>query len=351
MYLDGFVLFKGSKQFLEGVKSEEFLQIKEKLYPKIHKFSKTMGDDKFERNCLYAVKFQFVDPKNLDLGKTNLAMIMCFSPDSIKDISKLFEKDFLKKYSDFLAKTPEYGVLQKFKIEHDINFQYFEHKLNLNNLKKHSRNNKIEFPQYFTSLVPEGVVFNTARDDNPNSVKFAFRYDQVIKCAGFHPEKLKRYVNDQLQNLFGKNECCVIYVTDWNIYANTNLVCSTRKENWQCSSEIEIFKASFYSRCLLSNIADLHRSIKRNNGSVKYLEKSDFLVMARSYFVVKEVVHVNPKSLPPKSELYYYITKYKDIAKKLLVKIKNIIRPFCKAPFVQQNPEEQDTFDCKLIIF
>lgn len=325
------------------VKSEEYLPIRQKLFQRIFQFSKKIGDDKFEKNCLYTIKSQYIHPLNIHNGKINLALIMCFT-DSQGEVKKIFTQEFVKKFTETLNESPLYKFTQKLEIAQSLYLKYFEHELNLNNLSKYTKSRKTEFPNYYTELTEEGIVSNTREDESPNSVKFAFRYDQVIKCSGFNPEKFKQYVNKKLQGMFGKNECCVIYVTDWNVYANTHLFCSNQKENWKCAAEIQIFKASFYNRCLMSNISDLHKNLKKNSG-LSAIEESDFLVKARMFYILHEVSKIDLKFVAKETEMFSYINKYKNIAVVLMQKLEEIIKPYCKTTFTSVSDEEE-TIDC-----
>mgnify|MGYP001091026046 CR=1 FL=1 len=322
------------------VKSNEYLKLKENLYPKIIEFSKKIGEKKFNEYCVYAIKSQVINPTNISLGKINLAFVICFNGTAQPAIKNVFEKDFNKKYSDAFIKADLFKFPQRFETNQVINLKYFEHELNLNNLSKHTRSGKTEFPNYFTSLAPEGIILNREKELNPLTVKWAFRYDQIIKCSGFETYKFKQYLTQKLQEMFRKNECCVIYVSDWNIYANTHLFCSNKKEDWQCASEIEIFKASFYHTCVTMNIDDMHRSIKVNRG-LKGIEKSDFLVKARSYYLAHEIIQIDLRFVPKETELFEYITKYKTIAYDLLEKFSVMIKPYCNKPFVELKYEEE----------
>jgi hypothetical protein len=323
--------------------------MKNKLYPKVLNFAKKMGEANFEKNCLYLIKSQHKNPNNISFGKINLVFIMCFNSGSEKEMADLFEKDFEKKYSDSLVFNYLCKFTQKFDEDHPIYFKYFEQKMKLENLEKYSGTKTKEFPNYFTSLAPEGLIMNKdAEENHPNSVKSAVRYDQIIKCSGFHPEKFKQVLNPQLQSMFGRNQCCIVYVSDWNKYANTHLVCSNRKEDWACVAEIQIFRASFYERCITNNLGDFHRNIEKNKG-LGSIEKSDFLVKARLYFILNEVIKIDLKYIPQEKELYVYIKKYKNIAKKLLEKVKDIIKPYCNQTFIEIDKEEDKT-DCKNLL-
>jgi hypothetical protein len=327
------------------VKSKEFEGLKNKLYPRVVNFAKKMGKATFEKNCLYLIKSQYKHPINISLGKIYLVFIMCFESGSEKETADLFEKDFQKKYSEALVYNYLSKFTQKFRQDHLINIQYLEQKMNIDNLSKYSGSNTKEFPNYFASLAPEGIVLNKFKSENhPNGVTFAVRYDQIIRCAGFTPEKFKQYLNQELQSKFGRNNCCVVYVSDWDIYANTHLICSNRKADWECTSEIQIFRASFFEKCITQNLKDLHRNIEINKGFGK-IEKSDFLVKARTFFIINDVIKTELKYIPKDKELYQYIKKYKDIAPKLFQKIKDIIIPYCNQTFIDSNNEE-DKFDC-----
>lgn len=251
---------------------------------------------------------------------------MCFKGDP-KELL-IFERDFKLKYTKQIVDNPIFKISQRFKKNQSVYFKYFEQQIKLSTLKKNNENKRLEFPNYYTSLTKEGVIMNKDKNEDPNSVKYAFRYDQTVKCSGFHPQKLKQYLSPQLQEMFGENECCVIYVTHWNSYANTSLFCSNKKEKWQCSSEIEIFRASFYNQCLLNNLTDLHRNIKRNHG-LSGIRKSDNLVISKYFFVLNEVVRIDLRYLPKDSELYSVVHKYKSICLKVLAKLVEILKPFC----------------------
>ena len=82
------------------VKSNEYLKLKENLYPKIIEFSKKIGEKKFNEYCVYAIKSQVINPTNISLGKINFAFIMCFDCTCSPEIKNFFVKDFNKKYSN-----------------------------------------------------------------------------------------------------------------------------------------------------------------------------------------------------------------------------------------------------------
>merc|ERR1711957_278832 len=232
--------------------------------------------------------------------------------------------------------SPMFQFSQRFHVDQSLNFKYFEQGLNnINILSKFTKDKTTEFPNYWTSLSKEGLILNRDRDEDPNSVKFAFRFDQILKCSGFHPEKLKKYMNSKLEAMFGRNECCVVYVTDWNNYANTHLFCSNQKNEWQCNAEIEIFKASFYNKCIRSNISDFKAKIKHDKG-FSGIQKEDFLVQARNYFVMLEAHKIDLKYVPADGNLYRVVSNFKKHIHVMMEAMTDIVKPYCKTTFIQE---------------
>merc|ERR1711957_578978 len=128
LFLDGFVLFKNPKEFMQ-VKSVEYVPIRQLLFNTILKFSKKMGEEKFEKNCIYTIKSQYINPENVGDGKINLALIMCFT-DAVGEIKKNFETEFIKKYTEALNVSPMFQFSQRFHVDQSLNFKYFENELN-----------------------------------------------------------------------------------------------------------------------------------------------------------------------------------------------------------------------------
>lgn len=336
MYLDGNFLFEGIRGFFK-IKSKEYLHIIQILGNKITKFAKEFGMEKFEKQCSYAFKTQFIDRSKKELGKVNIAFIFCFKDDTNEELMISFKKQISEHYSKALIQSKKYLKMQHYELNQNILLQYYEHHINLENIQIYNLEAK-DLPTYWTSITKEGMVMNRRNTLVPKTVVFSFRHDQVIKCSGFHAEFLKMHMQPKIQNMFKSNNCCVSYVVDTFTYCNSVMFCSNNPSKWKCNSEVQIFKASLYEQCMQEHINNLDKDMKRYKGKVANMHNFSFLEKAKHIYTLREIINFNF------TEIYTQETQMYKILKPMIAKAKithkefmELIKPHCLASFTGKN--------------
>lgn len=213
--------------------------------------------------------------------------------------------------------------------------QFYEHYLNINSLKK-TESQKPGLSKYFTSFTKEGIVMNKMKDFLPNSVMNSFRYDQIIKCRGYHPESLKTHLKPQLKDLFKNNSCCVSIIVNLFTQCSSVMFCSTYTNQFQCSVDTKLFKATLYSNCMKQNLGNLNKMAKVFKGDFTKMPDIDFLDKATYIFLLREIMYKKIiQQISKESNLYKIVKSMESKAKTYHFQFMEKIKPHCIIKFPQ----------------
>jgi len=354
LFLDGKFLFETSKEIFK-IRSKEYRNILDSLGTKITKFAHEYGLEDFDKNCVYSFKKQYIDRNKKELGKMNIAFIICFQKETNIEMIYAFKKELQEHYAKSLSNLSpnKYLNIQKFNLNQNILLQYFEHHINLENMKEYNYDSdNLDLPNYWTSLAKEGIVMNKENSHLPKSVGFSFRYDQIVKCSGFNPETIKIHLQPKIQNLFKPNQCCVSYVIDNFTYCNSVMFCSNFSEKWKCNVEIQIFKASLYQQCMETHISNLNKDLNKFKGKIDLMKDFGFLEKAKHIFTLKEIIYGNfTQGLNEQTNLAKIVKPIKYVAKNYLQAFMVLLRPHCIMSFQGNKKSDEKEISITLNIF
>jgi hypothetical protein len=354
LYLDETFLFETSQGFL-NIKSKEYLYIIDSLGNKIKKFSHDFGLEKFNKYCSYAFKTQFIDKTKKELGKLIIAFIFCFKQDTNDEVMDSFKKQIRDHYSKSLITSTKFLKMQQYKLNQNILMQYYEHHINLENIRLYNLQAK-DLPTYWTAITKEGMVMNRQNTFIPKTVMFSFRHDQVIKCSGFHPEFLKMHLQPKIKGMFKSNNCCISYVVDTFTYCNSVMFCSNNPSKWKCNAEIQIFKASLYTQCMNEHIINLDKDLfKKYKGNIHAMKNISFLEKAKHIYTLREIINYDFTEIyTEETQMFKIIKPIMNVAMSLHKDFMVLIRPHCLASFTGKNSsitEEISNFTLNFFCF
>ncbi len=314
MFLDGVLVFSDLSYFLK-VKTIDYLDIMKKFRPRIEKFAFSYDTEKFNKYCFFLINHTWISKDEKNKGKEFSVMIFCLNPElTEKQILERFPEEFRQKYTDSIVKTEEFLSLQQYRLKQNIQIQFYEPHINLEEIQKNSLAtgqllSTGGLPTLYTSFSDEGLVMNLDIKHDPTKVRYSFRYDQVIKCRGESPYEMKKYMKPTITSLLRPSECCVSYVVDFNNTCSMAMFCSTYLKTWKCKADIKIFRSTLYKRCLIKKIENVDQKIARIVKDVTG-EKETFLNKAMLIYGLRESMDTNMiKSLEENSTLAKILTK------------------------------------------
>lgn len=223
-----------------------------KIQPKIYKVALKLNPDYFLKYCFFALRKELKIQDNKNEGMIITSTIFCLNKDTTDSELAKFYKDFNNNYSDTVFDQPDFNVVQRYRINQNIEIQYYT-----GNQKKTS-----EAPQFFTSFAEEGMTLNKSKDHDPTQVKHSFRFDQVVDCAGNAAGPLKKVIDPELADEYRQDDCCVSYLLNWDGKGSKTMICSTFKEIWKCKVEIKIIRSTMFDFCMRGRLSDFFRSRK-----------------------------------------------------------------------------------------
>lgn len=347
--MDGTFLFESSKAIFD-IKSKEYLHIQEQLGHKIKKFAHNHGQEDFDQYCSYTFQSEFIDRTKKQLGKATIAFIICFKKDTNDELIQTFKKHMREHYAQALVKSKKFLQMQNYELHQNVLLQYYEHHINLENIAVYNLQAK-DLPTYWTSINKEGLVMNRHNTLMPKSTVFSFRHDQVVKCAGYHPEFLKMHMQPKIHNMFKSNNCCVSYVVDTFTYCNSVMFCSNNPSKWKCNAEIQIFKASLYAQCMNDHLIGFSKDLQRYKGRVPAMRKLSFLEKAKHIYTLRELISYNfTETYTEETVMYKTIKPIMDVAKNLHWELMILIKPHCIASFTGKNSTNTEEISKQIFI-
>ena len=306
---------------------------------KLEKFTHEFGEESFNKFCIIGFKYQLKNKNNVDEGKDYLAILICLKKDTNREVIFKFKKEIKEKYQKAIFNSNNYFNLQSYNLNENHSMQFYEHYLNINSFKK-TESQKPGLSKYFTSFTKEGIVMNKMKDFMPNSVMNSFRYDQIIKCRGYHPESLKSHLKPQLKNFFKNNSCCVSIIVNLFTQCSSVMFCSAYTNQFQCSVDTKLFKATLYSNCMKQNLGNLHKMAKVFKGDFTKIPEIDFLDKATYVFLLREIMYKNIiQQISKESNLYKIVKSIESKAKTYHFQIMEKIKPHCIIKFPQIGKE------------
>lgn len=334
---DGEILFNGTREVL-AIKAKENTIKLDKFVPKLDKFIKIIGAEKFNDLCFYAFKYHFTlirDKENI----STILIIICFNEETNAETLHSFRKEMEINYSKALTQNNNYYHMHHLPLNENIPLQYYEHHFNLENFDEEIQmQKKTDVPYLFTMLTKEGVVLNRENTINPQTVIYSFRHDQVLSCRGLAPNVLKSKINPEISKLFKPDECCLSYVIDKFTYCDGAMFCSLKSEPWKCTAEIQIFKASFYNKCMEENVLDLFKLVKSFKGLTEAMAELSFLQKAKNIFTIREFIyHDFVKYLNRDSIIFKISTEIETLSKLYYGKMMENIQEQCRESFISNN--------------
>jgi len=272
---------------------------------------------------------QYIDKTSKELGKIHLAFIICFKKETNAQILYTFKKYICENYAQALLNTKNNYKLQHYNLNQNILLQFYEHHISIQDVKKYNLQAPA-LPSLWTSLTKQGLIMNKENNFSPKSISYSFRYDQIIKCNGYHPQLLKSHLEAKMQSYFKNDSCCVSYVVDSLTYCNGNMFCSKKTEKWRCNSEIQIFKATVYTECMQAHIEELSKLVEKYKGNLLNVKGMNFLQKVKHLYTLKEISNVNfTEELNKQGYLYKLAKPIIEGAKKYQTDFMQLISPHC----------------------
>jgi len=294
MFLDGVLVFDDLSFFLK-VKTADYRDIMNNFRPRIKKFAFNYENNKFNKYCFFLINHTWVSKDERDKGKEFSVIIFCLNSETTeKQVLKRFPEDFRLKYTNSLVGSDDFLSLQQYRLKQNIQVQFYEPHITMEEIHKQSLSTGQAsatggLPTLYTSFSNEGLVMNLDKNLDPTKVRYSFRYDQVIKCRGEHPLKLKKYIKSDFTSLFRPDECCVSYIVDFNNICSMAMFCSTYLKEWKCKTDIKIFRSTMYKRCLIKKTEHIDQKVNRIVYDVNG-EKETFLNKAAIIYGLRETM-------------------------------------------------------------
>lgn len=223
------------------IKSEVYKDIMRKIQPKILKVALSHNEAYFRKYCFFVLRKKLKQPENKNEGFMMTSVIMCLDKQTTDAELNKFYKEFGDKYAHSISDTKDFNLIQRYRLRQKIFVQYYTGQGKIDTK---------EVPEFYTSFADEGMTLNKSDKDDPTQVKHAFRYDQVIDCAGMPVSRLKKSIEPELAAHYKPDDCCVSYLTNWNGMGSKIMLCSTFDEMWKCKTEIKIIRSTMYDQCM-----------------------------------------------------------------------------------------------------
>jgi len=348
MFLDGVLVFDDLSFFLK-VHTLDYQDIMNTFRPRIEIFAKNFYSmDKFNKYCFFIINHSWVNSLEKEKGKEFSALIFCLNSDTTDEQQLAsFPEDFRLKYSKALVSSEDFLSLQQYRLKQNIQIQFYDPHITLEEIRKQSKSTGQSsavggLPTLYTSFSNEGLVMNTNKNHNPLGVKYSFRYDQVIKCRGEHPEELKKNIKPEISMLFRPEKCCISYIVDFNNTCSMAMFCSSFLKDWKCEADIKIFRSTMYKRCLIEKIENVEKKVQKiktdkANTNVSFLNKAALIYGLRETMNKKMMENIEPTSTLGKILMKIGL-KNKDYESEVLATLK----PDCEEVYKKLAKKEQN---------
>lgn len=144
------------------------------------------------------------------------------------------------------------------------------------------------------------------------TVKYTFRYDQIMNCEGDYNIDLLNSINKGVSEQIKENKCCVSYDVNWGGYITSDLFCSKIPNNLKCLTEIELFRKTILNKCISKGVKQLFKYLSTFDFDFEsWIIKATSQEKIRFYNVFR--ILKNYKVLFYKNEFYFRsIKKYLD---------------------------------------
>merc|ERR1711957_389207 len=245
VFFDGLVLFDNIDEFSQ-IKTDIYKDIMKKIQPKIAKVAASKGDDFFRKFCFFALRQELRYADNKNEGFIITSTIFCLDKQTSDAELAKFYKDFNEKYSNSVTNENDFNLVQRYRLKQNIYVQYYTGMGKKSKVK--------EVPEFYTAFAEEGMTLNKYDDSRPAGVKHAFRYDQVVDCAGYAAAGLKKALDPELAADFREDECCISYLLNWDGMGSKIMICSTFDKLWKCKAEIKIIRSTMFDNCMVDKL-------------------------------------------------------------------------------------------------
>ena len=272
----------------EEIKTPIYKDIMKKIQPKISKVADSKGDAFFRKFCFFSLRQELKMAGNKNEGFIITSVIFCLDKQTSNAELAKFYKDFNDYYSESVSNENDFNLVQRYRIKQNIHVQFYTGMMKKTKTK--------EVPEFFTSFAEEGMTLNKFDDNRPAGVKQAFRYDQVVDCAGYGAAGLKKSLDPELAADFREDECCISYLLNWDGAGSKIMICSTFDKLWKCKAEIKIIRSTMYDQCMVNKLINFTRI--RKSGREIHTLKIAMIERLAAIETMHLMIDVNLKSYP-----------------------------------------------------